>query len=425
VLRSLAVVVGTAGVAVAAPTMTSQSDPYPGVHLERWTDAAIPAKLVLVRIDLTSAEIGVYATKEADKGITTSAYASRVNAQVAINGDAFAALDYTPRGLARGDSTSWTNTADSNVLPLVHLRRVGERTAATMTPPEIVVGNDDLPAGTQAVLSGRPLLVRAGNVATSFDCADAVTLSCQRAPRSAVALSADGNTMWLVTVDGWQSGSIGMTSAELAQFLDARGAHMAMALDGGSSATLVVDGMVVSSPSDGVERRVANHLGIRFGALPKGELVGLVCEGSITNCTRLSGAQVTLDDGRMQTTGTDGFYDFTGVTPRLACLTVKKTGYLTKQQCAMVESNMQNFNSVVLEPGMDPPGTDAGVPDAPMPEDDASVPDGDGGLGTDGGHPEMGDGGGCCGAGRQQPPIAILLGVALGWMLRRRRGTND
>jgi hypothetical protein len=128
------VVVGTAGLAVAAPTMTSQSDPHPGIHLERWTDAAIPAKLVLVRIDLTSAEIGVYATKEADKGITTSAYASRVNAQVAINGDAFAALDYTPRGLARGDSTSWTNTADSNVLPLVHLRRVGERTAATMTP---------------------------------------------------------------------------------------------------------------------------------------------------------------------------------------------------------------------------------------------------------------------------------------------------
>src|SRR5690242_16614163 len=105
--------------AIAAPTMTSQSDPHPGIHLERWTDSAIPAKLVLVRIDLTSAEIGVYATNEADKGITTSAFASRITAQVAINGDAFAAIDYTPRGLALGDSTPWTNTADSNVLPLL------------------------------------------------------------------------------------------------------------------------------------------------------------------------------------------------------------------------------------------------------------------------------------------------------------------
>jgi len=416
-------VVGLAGSATAAPTMTSQSDPHPGIHLERWTDAAIPAKIVLVRIDLTSAEIGLYATKEADKGITTSAFASRMTAQVAINGDAFAALDYTPRGLALGDSTMWTNTADSNVLPLLHLRRVGERTSATIVPPEVVITADDLPDGTQGALSGRPLLVRAGNVAPQFDCADPVTLSCQRAPRSAVALSADGNTMWLVTVDGWQSGSIGMTAAELAAFLEARGAHMAMALDSGSSATMVVDGALVNAPSDGVERRVANHLAIKYGALPTGELVGLICAGSITNCTRISGALVTLDDGRMQTTMTDGFYDFTGVTPRLACLTVKKTGYKTKQQCAMVESGTQNFNSVVLEPGTDPP-VDAGVPDAPGPDDDAAIPDGDGGMGTDGGNPDAGDGGGCCDAGRDRPPIAIVLGVALGWMLRRRRGTN-
>lgn len=418
------VVVGLAGSAAAAPTMTSQSDPHPGIHLEKWTDSAIPAKLVLLRIDLTSAEIAVFTTKEADKGITTSTAASRMTAQVAINGDAFAALDYTPRGLALGDSTMWTNTADTNVLPLMHVRRVGERTSATIVPPEIVVGEDDLPAGTQGVISGRPLLVRAGNVVSQFDCADPVTLSCQRAPRSAVALSSDGNTMWLVTVDGWQSGSSGMTAAELAQFLDARGAHMAMALDGGSSAAMVVDGTLATMPSDGIERRVANHIAIKYGALEKGELVGLVCSGSLTNCTRLTGAVVTLDDGRMQTTGTDGFYDFTGITPRLACVTAKKTGFKTKMQCAPVVSSMQNFNSIVLEPGTDPP-VDAGVPDASIPEDDAAVPDGDGGVGTDGGNPDTGDGPGCCNAGGDPPPIAIVLVVSLGWMLRRRRGTND
>ena len=36
-----------------------------------------------------------------------------------------------------------------------------------------------------------------------------------------------------------------------------------------------------------------------------------------TACTRIAGATVTLDDTRVITTMADGFYDFTGVTPRL------------------------------------------------------------------------------------------------------------
>ena len=65
--------------------------------------------------------------------------------------------------------------------------------------------------------------------------------------------------MWLAVTDGWQAGSIGMTAAELAAFLGERGAYVAIALDGGSSSALVVDGALISSPSDGVERTVANH----------------------------------------------------------------------------------------------------------------------------------------------------------------------
>ena len=47
--------------------------------------------------------------------------------------------------------------------------------------------------------------------------------------------------MWLVMVDGWQASSIGMTADELAAFLLARGAYIAMALDGGSSSALVLE----------------------------------------------------------------------------------------------------------------------------------------------------------------------------------------
>ncbi|MBA3453418.1 MAG: phosphodiester glycosidase family protein, partial [Deltaproteobacteria bacterium] len=377
-----------AGSAVAAPVRTMQSDPHPGIHLERWVDSAVPARIVVVEIDLTSAEIALYATKESDEGITTSGFATRKAAQVAINGDAFAVADYTPRGLAIGDSTPWTNTADNAQLALFHLRRVGERTQAAIVPPELTVEPDELPEGTQGAIGGSPLLVRAGSVETSFACMDPLTVPCQRAPRSAIGLSADGNRMWLVTVDGWQSGSIGLTMAELAAFMQARQASWAMALDSGSSSTLVVDGTVVSSPSDGIERRVANHLAVKYGMLPAGELVGLICQTSVFNCTRISGAQVTLDDLRVVTTGADGFYNFTGVTPRLACVTVRKTGFKTKKQCQTVDSGIQTYNSVVLEPGSDPP-PDAGVPDAALPDD--AAPD-DGGVRPDGGNPETGDG---------------------------------
>lgn len=417
------------GTAAAAPGLVAQDDPHPGIHHERWLDPAIPARIDLVRIDLTSQEIALYATKESDRGLTTSAYSDRLDAQVAINGDAFAVAGYVPRGLAIGDSTPWTNTADDTISALFHLRRVAdgshELTAAAIVTPEVVCTPANLPEGTQGAVAGRPLLVRAGAVEANFDCSDPVTIACQRAPRSAVALSDDGNTMWLVTVDGWQSGSLGLTAAELASFLLGRGAHVAMALDGGSSSTLVIDGALVSSPSDGVERTVANHLAVKYGALPRGQLVGLVCKDDVIACRddsslRLPGAEVTLDDGRVDTVASDAFYDFPQITPRLACVTVRKTGYKTKHQCQIVDSGSLSYNSVALEAGVDPP-TDASVPDGPAASDAAGS---DSGPHPDGGNPETGPGGGCCGTGRTSPPIAgsaLLAFAVAGLVLRRRR----
>lgn len=407
--------------ATAAPVMMSSAEPHPGIRVQRWIDSAVPARISLVQVDLTSAEIALYTTKESDRGITTSFFAARMGVQVAINGDAFAVAGYTPRGLAIGDSSPWTNTMDTDALPVFHMRRVGERTLAELVPPEVVVDPATLPSGTQGAVSGRPLLVRAGTVATSFDCSDPMTLACERAPRSALALSADRNTLWLAVVDGWQSGSVGLTAAELAGFLEARGAHMAMALDGGSSSTLVIDGALASSPSDGIERTVANHLGIKYGALPRGELVGFVCLNSVFDCTRVSGATVTLDDGRSMTTPTDGLYRFQNVTPRLACVTVQKSGYLTKTQCQTVSAGIQTYNSVVLEPGMDPP-PDAGVPDAGVPDDaGADVPDA--GVGADAGISEP-PSGSTCGAAGGHAHVPIALALLVGWRFARRRGTK-
>jgi uncharacterized protein (TIGR03382 family) len=214
-----------------------------------------------------------------------------------------------------------------------------------------------------------------------------------------------------------------MTAAELAAFLQARGADMALAFDGGASSALVIDGALASSPSDGVERTVANQLGVKFGALPAGQLVGLICKVDVFRCAndttlQIANATVTLDDGRSQLSQANGFYDFTNVTPRLACVTVKKTGYLTKTQCQVVASGMQTYNSIVLVPGVDP--QDAGARDAPSGSPDARPPlDA---RGKDAGNGQTGPGGGCCGAGGAPPPIA--LGVLVAWFLVRRRGTT-
>jgi exopolysaccharide biosynthesis protein len=416
-----------AGSAGAAPVRQSTTSPHPGITVEEWSDAAIPAAIHLVKVDLTSSEIAVYATKEQDKGITTTEFAQRIGAQVAINGDSFALASYTPRGLAIGGMAPWSNTADDATSAVFHMNRAGERTYAAIEVPETVLAASDLPDGTEGAVSGRPLLVRSGVVTSQFDCNDPVTLACQRAPRSAVGVSQSGDTMYFVVVDGWQSGSLGMTASEVAAFIQARGAFMAMALDGGSSSSLVLDNALASSPSDGVERSVANHIGVKYGALPKGELYGLICKHSVVGCGGDSsrwivGASVRLDDGRTQTSGADASYDFPNVTLRLACVTVKKTGFLTVHQCRQVDQPGQlNYNSVAMFEGTD--ALDAGVMDATATDIDAAT-SGDGG-GGDGGNGKTGPGGGCCDAGRDGTGSSVMLAVLSAWFLRRRRGTNE
>jgi phosphodiester glycosidase len=403
-----------ASTATASPTRTLSEDLHTGVHHEHWTDANPMAEIELIRVNLTSTEIQVFATPPSKRGITTSQFATQMDVQIAINGDAFAINGpYLPHGLAIGNTTLWSNTHDDDQTSLFHFLRTAdgshELTAAEIITPEIVVTKQDLPEGTEGAIGGKPLLVRDGLVEGSFNCDDASTVACQRAPRSAIGLSADGSTMWLVTVDGWQASSIGYTANELANFMKARGASMAMALDGGSSATMVVNNQVTSHPSDGVERSVANHIGVKYQNLSKGQLVGLICKGDVIKCgtddsLRLLGAKAVLDDGRSQMPS-DAYYSFQSITPRLACVTASHAKYKTKTQCHFVTSGIIEYNSIELEPE-DGPGGDGGV----TPGDD------DGG--TDPAPPA-----GCCDAGRVPSQGSLLL-AAIVWASIRRRARD-
>ncbi|WP_260611010.1 phosphodiester glycosidase family protein, partial [Streptomyces sp. WAC06614] len=86
------------------------------------------------------------------------------------------------------------------------------------------------------------------------------------APRSALGFSRDGHRLHLLTVDGRQRDSGGLTLTALGRFLRELGARDALNLDGGGSTTLLAgrSGSTAlepeNSPSDGRPRTVANGL---------------------------------------------------------------------------------------------------------------------------------------------------------------------
>jgi len=113
---------------------------------------------------------------------------------------------------------------------------------------------------TQAV-GGGPWLVRGGQVAVDgieqgFPESSFVQKSH---PRTAAGVTASGELL-LVTVDGRQGQSRGMTLPALAAYMRKIGAAQAINLDGGGSTAMVVRGLYVNSPSDGTPRPVANAL---------------------------------------------------------------------------------------------------------------------------------------------------------------------
>ncbi|HEY9766079.1 MAG TPA: phosphodiester glycosidase family protein [Chroococcales cyanobacterium] len=114
--------------------------------------------------------------------------------------------------------------------------------------------------GIRHAIGGGPTLVHEGKVkvtATRERFSSQITRG--RAPRSAIGY-AGKNQVILVTVDGRQSRSAGMTLYELARLMRDLGAKEAINLDGGGSTTMYLRGHIVNWVSGGSERPVQNAL---------------------------------------------------------------------------------------------------------------------------------------------------------------------
>lgn len=80
-----------------------------------------------------------------------------------------------------------------------------------------------------------------------------------RHPRTAVALTFDGDLLFLV-VDGRSKSSVGMNLKELSIYLRRLGTRHAINLDGGGSSSMIIKGKIKNRPSDGCERRISNGI---------------------------------------------------------------------------------------------------------------------------------------------------------------------
>jgi len=101
--------------------------------------------------------------------------------------------------------------------------------------------------GVNHILSGGPYLVKDGEVYVDMT-AEKLSSVGGRNPRTAIGYTKD-NHLILLTADGREGSSIGLTLNELAYLMKQLGCINAMNLDGGGSTVMYVDGQVVNKPA--------------------------------------------------------------------------------------------------------------------------------------------------------------------------------
>jgi hypothetical protein len=258
---------------IRPPRTHSRADLFQGVtYIRQARSMPRPLMIHVVEIDLTAQGIGFLVTPGDDtsgmdlSARTTSAFLEEFGVQVAINGsfsEPFRAgtflWDYYPhsgdpvnvKGLAISDGEKYSD--DYKDWPVV-----------CISASQVQISHSGCQVDTTQALAGNLILVEHGEAVVRDG-------TGKLHPRTAVAVDAQGKTLWLVVVDGRQRDySEGVTLAELADIVVELGAEAALNLDGGGASTLVIDGRrrarVLNAPIHTRipmhQRPVANHLGV-------------------------------------------------------------------------------------------------------------------------------------------------------------------
>src|SRR5688572_16914629 len=95
---------------LAVPAFAQWENVGPGVDYRRF-DRDGQARMHVSRVDLRDPLIRVVSSMQSERGLTTSEFARRNNAIIAVNGDYFDS-HLKPVGLAIGACGPWTDTCD-------------------------------------------------------------------------------------------------------------------------------------------------------------------------------------------------------------------------------------------------------------------------------------------------------------------------
>lgn len=222
----------------------------PGVEYQRIVRETIDVHVT--KIDLMHPDTKVIATKKSEQGLTLSEYAKRTRAIVAVNGDYFDPQQ-RPIGRAMGACGVWSRGAK--------IQRKQGLVAVGAGRAEIQKNTQKTRNWMRGAVSGWPMLVEDCAPIRDLPGSDAFTRGPH--PRTAAAISADGQTIFFIVADGRRQEVPGMTLPELADFIVRElGACRAMNLDGGGSSAMWVSDAIVNLPSDGRERKLGNHLAV-------------------------------------------------------------------------------------------------------------------------------------------------------------------
>jgi uncharacterized protein YigE (DUF2233 family) len=225
-----------------------------GLAYQRFNKGGIDVHVA--RVDLENPAVKVVSTRESERGLRVGDYAKKNKALIAINADYFT-KELKPIGLAIGPCGTWADTKDTEREGVI---AVGDGRAAIYPQREVLPEPE--PWMTTAV-SGWPMLVRECKALTASELPGSDGFTRAPHPRTAMGTTSDGKTLYLVVADGRREGVPGFTLARLAAFMkDELGVCSAMNLDGGGSSAMWLRDGIVNRPSDGSERRVANHVAV-------------------------------------------------------------------------------------------------------------------------------------------------------------------
>ena len=293
--------------AVAGDTWTTVA---PGVDwLYRTTGGSSPQRINVAKVDLTRSTISVQASMDAvgsQRKVTTSTFAKSIGATVAINGDWGKSSNATPVGLSMGNGWLWNAHYDDpgvggawGYFACDIFNNCDAETAPPLSSASHLSDPGIQPNRYFNAIGANGLQLIDDGVRQS-GCYDS-----SRHPRTAICVTQNSKTMYMMVVDGRRSSASGMTCDEVRDLAQSFNCWDAAMLDGGGSSTMWVDGRVRNVPSDGSERVRPNHIGIVVK--PSADAECTVTSGRWCNGTEIS----TCSGGRYLGTGDCGIYGAT------------------------------------------------------------------------------------------------------------------